>query len=49
MDTDVEGVTDMGTGKNWTREEDEYLIEKWGTVSVKHIAKKTESFGKCSK
>lgn len=30
----------MGSGKNWTKQEDEYLIEKWGTVSVKYIAQK---------
>lgn len=30
---------DMGKNGNWTKEEEEYLREKWGTVSVKHIAK----------
>ena len=29
----------MGQARNWTKEEDEYLIEKWGTVSVKTLAK----------
>ena len=26
--------------KKWTREEEEYLLENWGTISVKSIAKK---------
>lgn len=30
----------MGQARNWTKEEEEYLIEKWGTVSIKQIAKK---------
>jgi hypothetical protein len=30
----------MGIGRNWTKEEKEYLCEKWGTVSVSTIAKK---------
>lgn len=30
----------MGQARNWTKQEEEYLIEKWGTVSVKTIAKK---------
>lgn len=30
----------MGQGRNWTKEEEAYLLEKWGTVSVKHMAKK---------
>lgn len=29
----------MGQARNWTKQEEEYLIEKWGTVSVKAIAK----------
>lgn len=29
----------MGLGKNWTKQEEEYLIEKWGTLSVKTIAR----------
>ena len=29
----------MGQARNWTKEEEEYLIEKWGTVSVKTLAK----------
>ena len=29
----------MGQARNWTKEEEEYLIEKWGTVSVKALAK----------
>jgi len=30
----------MSIGRNWTKEEKEYLCEKWGTVSVSTIAKK---------
>lgn len=30
----------MGIGRNWTKEEKEYLCEKWGIVSVSTIAKK---------
>ncbi|MBP3677410.1 MAG: hypothetical protein J6I97_03600, partial [Agathobacter sp.] len=30
----------MGKARNWTKEEDDYLLEKWGSVSVKHIAKR---------
>ena len=30
----------MGRNRNWTKQEEEYLIEKWGTISVKTIAKK---------
>lgn len=29
----------MGLGKNWTPEEESYLQEKWGTVSIPAIAK----------
>lgn len=29
----------MGTGKNWTKKEKEYLIENWGTLSITTIAK----------
>ena len=29
----------MGIGKNWTKQEDEYLAENWGTVSVATLAK----------
>ena len=29
----------MGQERNWTKQEEEYLIEKWGTLSVKTIAK----------
>ncbi|MBR5596508.1 MAG: hypothetical protein IKW30_03780 [Lachnospiraceae bacterium] len=29
----------MRQGKNWTKEEEDYLAEKWGTVSVGAIAK----------
>ena len=29
----------MGIGKNWTKQEDEYLAEYWGTVSVATLAK----------
>lgn len=29
----------MGQARNWTKEEEEYLVEKWGTVSVKTLAK----------
>lgn len=29
----------MGKARNWTKEEEEYLIEKWGTVSVKTLSK----------
>lgn len=29
----------MGQARNWTKQEEEYLIEKWGTLSVKTIAK----------
>lgn len=29
----------MGQARNWTREEYEYLQDKWGTVSLGHIAK----------
>ena len=29
----------MGTGRNWTKEEKDYLAENWGTVSVEHMAK----------
>lgn len=29
----------MGLGKTWSRQEEEYLIEKWGSLSVKTIAK----------
>lgn len=28
----------MGQGRNWTKQEEEYLSEKWGTLSVKTIA-----------
>ena len=30
----------MARGRNWSIEDDEHLIEKWGNVSVKNIAKK---------
>ncbi len=30
----------MGIGRNWTPEEESYLEEKWGTISVKGIANK---------
>ena len=29
----------MGAGKNWTREEKDYLAENWGIVSVEQMAK----------
>ena len=29
----------MGQNKKWSKQEEEYLIEKWGTLSVKTIAK----------
>ena len=29
----------MGKNRNWTQAEKDYLAEKWGTVSVPHIAK----------
>ena len=29
----------MGVGKNWTKQEEEYLTENWGTLSVARIAK----------
>lgn len=29
----------MGIGKNWTKQEEEYLAENWGTLSVATIAK----------
>lgn len=29
----------MGIGKNWTKQEEEYLIENWGTISVPTLAK----------
>lgn len=29
----------MGQARNWTKEEEEYLCEKWGTLSVQTIAK----------
>lgn len=29
----------MGVGRNWTKEECDYLQDKWGTVSLKGIAK----------
>lgn len=29
----------MGLSRNWTKEEEEYLKEKWGTLSVKTLAK----------
>jgi len=29
----------MGSGRTWSKEEKEYLIEKWGTVSIAGIAK----------
>ena len=29
----------MGIGKNWTKQEEEYLTENWGTLSVATIAK----------
>ena len=29
----------MGIGKNWTKQEEEYLTENWGTLSVARIAK----------
>ena len=29
----------MGKARNWTKKEEEYLIEKWGTVSVKTLSK----------
>lgn len=29
----------MGQARNWTKEEEEYLTEKWGTVSISTIAK----------
>ena len=29
----------MGIGKNWTKQEEEYLSENWGTLSVATIAK----------
>ena len=29
----------MGLSRNWTKEEEEYLCEKWGTLSVQTIAK----------
>ena len=29
----------MGIGKNWTKQEEEYLAENWGTLSVARIAK----------
>lgn len=29
----------MGLGKNWTKKEEEYLAENWGTLSVPTIAK----------
>ena len=30
----------MGIGRNWTQEEYDYLQDKWGTISLKGIAKK---------
>ena len=30
----------MARGRIWTKEDDEYLMEKWGNTSVKSIAKK---------
>ena len=33
-------LKNMGSGPKWTKEEVEYLSEKWGTVSIGHIAKK---------
>lgn len=30
----------MGQARNWTKEEDKYLLEKWGSVSIKSMAKK---------
>ena len=29
----------MGKGKNWTKQEEEYLADNWGTLSVATIAK----------
>ena len=29
----------MGSARNWSKEEKEYLSENWGTVSVEHMAK----------
>ena len=29
----------MGRGKNWTKEEKQYLADSWGSVSLKTIAK----------
>ena len=31
-------LENMRANKNWTKEEEEYLIEKWGTLSLKTIA-----------
>lgn len=30
----------MARGRIWTKEEDEYLMEKWGNTAIKNIAKK---------
>lgn len=34
----------MRNGKKWTKEEETFLIDNWGTLSVSTIAKKTWAY-----
>ena len=33
------GMIKIGQGKKWTKEEEDYIVEKWGTYSIPTISK----------